>query len=58
MKTLYCREVGFDCDHQIRAESEAELLQKAAEHAQIVHHLAVTPEIVAQVKALIKEEAK
>lgn len=56
MKVLRCREVGFDCNHEIRAESAAEILQKAAEHAQLVHHMTVTAEIAEQVKSLIKEE--
>jgi predicted small metal-binding protein len=58
MKLLRCREVGFDCDHVIRAESEAEILQQAAEHAQTVHQVTVTPEVAEQVKTLIKEEQK
>lgn len=58
MKQLRCAELGFDCDYQIEAESEAEILQQAAQHAQTVHGLTVTPEIAAQVTNLIKEEAK
>ena len=57
MKLLRCREVGFDCEHEIRAESETEVLQQAAEHAQAVHQVTVTPELAEQVKTLIKEEA-
>jgi predicted small metal-binding protein len=56
MKVLRCRDVGFDCEHQIRAEGEQEILQQAAEHAQKVHNVEVTPEVVEQVKSLIKEE--
>jgi predicted small metal-binding protein len=56
MKVLRCRDAGFDCDHEVRAESEEELLQQAAEHAQTVHHVEVTPELVEQVKSLIREE--
>ena len=33
MKTLRCREIGFDCDHETRAESEDEVLRDAAAHA-------------------------
>jgi len=57
MKTLRCRDVGFDCDHEIQAESEAEVLPAAAAHAQAVHHITVTPELAEQVKSLIKDEA-
>ena len=56
MKVLRCRDAGFDCEHVVRAESEEELLQQVAEHAQTVHHLEVTPELVEQVKSLIREE--
>ena len=56
MKVLRCRDAGFDCDHVVRAESEEELLQQVAEHAQAVHQLEVTPELVEQVKSLIQEE--
>jgi uncharacterized OsmC-like protein/predicted small metal-binding protein len=56
MKLLRCRDAGFDCDHEVRAESEEELLQKVAEHAQTVHNVEATPELVEQVKSLIREE--
>ena len=56
MKTLRCREIGFDCDHEIRAESEDEVLRDAAAHAQTVHQVTVTPKLAEQVKSLIKVE--
>ena len=56
MKVLQCRDAGFDCDHVIRAEKEEEILQQAAEHVQTTHKLEVTPELVDQVKSLIKDE--
>ncbi len=56
MKVLYCRDVGFDCEHKITAESTQQVLQQAAEHAQTVHNVEVTPEVAEQVKSLIKEE--
>ena len=56
MKVLRCRDAGFDCDHVVRAESEAELLRQVAEHAQTVHGVEVTPELVEQVKSLIRDE--
>lgn len=55
MKKLRCRDAGFDCDHEIKAQTVEEVLQQAAEHVQSVHNLPVTPELVEQVKALIKE---
>ena len=36
-KQLNCRDVGFDCDEQIGAESEDEVMAQAAEHARTVH---------------------
>ncbi|MBS1253429.1 MAG: hypothetical protein MAG451_02478 [Anaerolineales bacterium] len=56
MKVLRCRDAGFDCEHEIRAENEEDVLQQAAEHAQAVHDVDVTPELVEQVKSLIREE--
>ncbi len=58
MKVMRCGDAGFDCDHVVRAESQEELLQKVAEHAQKVHNVEVTPELVEQVKGLIKDEAQ
>jgi predicted small metal-binding protein len=56
MKHLRCRDAGFDCDHEIRAETADEVLQQAAEHVQSVHNLEVTPEIAEQVGGLIQDE--
>jgi len=56
MKVLRCRDVGFDCDGVVRAESEEELLRQVAEHAQAVHDVEVTPELAEQVKSLIRDE--
>jgi len=56
MKVLRCRDVGFDCDGVVRAESEEELLRQVAEHAQTVHNVEVTPELAEQVKSLIRDE--
>ena len=56
MKVLRCRDVGFDCDGVVRAESEEELLRQVAEHAQAVHGVEVTPELAEQVKSLIRDE--
>ncbi len=56
MKTLHCRDAGFDCAGEIRAASEEEILRQAAEHALAAHNVQVTPELAAQLKTLIKEE--
>jgi predicted small metal-binding protein len=56
MKIVNCRDVGFDCEGVVRAESEEELLRQVAEHAQTVHNVEVTPELAEQVKSLIRDE--
>lgn len=56
MKTLRCRDAGFDCEGEIRAASEEEILRQAAEHAQSAHNVQVTPELAEQLKTLIKDE--
>jgi len=56
-KVLHCRDVGFECDGVIRAETEEEVLKKAAEHAQSVHNLKEIPdEVVEKVRAAIRDE--
>ena len=56
MKTLHCKDVGFDCPGIIQADSEAEVLQLAAQHALEAHQTTVTPEMAEQIKPLIHEE--
>jgi predicted small metal-binding protein len=56
-KVLRCRDVGMDCDFVARAETEEELLKKAAEHAEAAHNLKEIPEeILAVVRAAIRDE--
>lgn len=56
MKVLRCRDAGFDCEHEIRAESEEDILQQATEHLTEAHNTTVTPELAEQVKNLIQDE--
>lgn len=57
MKTLKCRDVGFDCNAVVRAETEEEVMRQAAEHARAHHGVTeVTPEMGAKVKGLIRSE--
>lgn len=56
MKALSCKDVGFDCPGVIRAQTEEEVLSLAAEHARTAHQLVVTPELAAQIRALIRDE--
>lgn len=56
MKTLHCRDAGFDCEGVIRGTTEEEVLHQAAQHARDVHDVRVTPELAEQLKHLIKDE--
>ncbi|MBD2757599.1 DUF1059 domain-containing protein [Spirosoma validum] len=55
MKELRCKDVGFDCPGIVTGETEADVLQLAAQHAQEVHNVTITPEIAEQIKPLIHE---
>lgn len=56
-KVLHCRDVGFDCNGVIKAQTENEVLTMAAEHARTVHGVTeITPEIATKIKEAIKEE--
>jgi predicted small metal-binding protein len=57
MKLLRCSDAGFACDHEIRAKSEADVLEQAAAHAQSVHHVDVTPDLAAQIRPLIRTDS-
>ena len=37
MKTINCREAGFDCDYIVRGETEEEVMKNGAEHAMKDH---------------------
>lgn len=55
MKELRCRDVGFDCDKVLRAESDDEILRQAAEHATKDHGLAeITDETARQVASKVR----
>ena len=54
---VHCRDVGFDCEGVVKAESEEELLQQVAAHAGSAHGVEeVTEEIVEKVKSVIRNE--
>ncbi len=56
-KIVHCRDVGFDCDGVIRAETEDEALGLVAAHARNAHGLEeVSPEVVAKVRSVMREE--
>ena len=56
MKTLHCKDAGFECEGVIQADTEDEVLTKAAQHAFEVHNVSVTPELGEQLRELIREE--
>jgi predicted small metal-binding protein len=56
-KTVYCRDVGFDCEAVVRAETEEDALRQVAEHAQTVHNLSeVSDEVVQKVRSVMRDE--
>lgn len=56
-KVVDCRDLGFDCDGVVRAETEEEALQQVAQHAKDVHDISeVTPELADQVREVMREE--
>lgn len=56
-KVLQCRDVGMACDFVARGETEQDVLQQAAAHAMKDHGIQeITPELGAQVKAVIRDE--
>jgi predicted small metal-binding protein len=56
-KVVRCRDVGFDCDGVVRAETEEEVLKQVAAHAKAVHKIeAVPPEVVEKVKKVMQDE--
>lgn len=56
MKTLHCRDAGFDCEAVIRANSEEEVMNQAAQHAHKVHGVETSPQMERDMKKLIREE--
>ena len=57
MKTLSCREAGFDCDHVVQGENEEEVMRNGGEHAMKVHGMKaedITPEMKQKIRGLIR----
>lgn len=56
-KVLHCRDVGFDCEGVISADTEDDVMQQAAEHARTVHGMDdITPEAAEQIRSKIRDE--
>lgn len=57
MKTLICREAGFDCDYVVNGETEKEVMRNGGEHAVRVHGMKaedITPEMKQKLKGVIR----
>lgn len=55
-KLVKCRDLGFDCDAEVRAESTEKVLEMVAQHAKEAHDIEkVTPELVEKVHKVMKE---
>lgn len=58
-KLLRCRDVGFDCDAEVRADTQEEVLAQVAAHARDVHGIEEVPdEVVARAIAAIRSETR
>ena len=56
-KVVHCRDVGFDCNGVIKANTEGEALKLAGEHAMKVHGVKeITPDIIKKVKSVMRDE--
>jgi predicted small metal-binding protein len=47
-KVLRCRDVGFDCDAEVRADSTEAVMAQVAQHAREVHGIDEVPDEVAE----------
>ncbi|UFH57620.1 DUF1059 domain-containing protein [Spirosoma sp. KNUC1025] len=56
MKVLHCQEAGFNCAGIIRAHSDHEVLTLAAQHAELVHQVQLTPAMLEQLTGMIRDE--
>ena len=55
-KAYKCADIGLDCGYETTAESDQEMMEKLARHAQDVHDMApIPPEIVEKVQGAIRE---
>jgi predicted small metal-binding protein len=55
-KTIKCSDVGVDCDWSASAKTEEALLKKVLVHAKEHGFNNIPPELLAKVKANIKEK--
>ncbi len=56
-KVIHCRDVGFDCEGVVSADTDEAVIALAVQHAAEVHGVTeVTPEIAEAVQAAIRDE--
>ena len=56
-KVVRCRDVGFDCDGVVQAETVEEALKQVAAHAKAVHNVeTVSEEVIEKVKKVMRDE--
>ena len=56
-KVLRCKDVGVDCDFEVKGQSVDEIMKKAAEHAKGCHAgIQMTPELQQKLMGAIKDE--
>jgi predicted small metal-binding protein len=56
-KVIDCKDVGVECDFTAHGETEEEVIQKCAEHAQSDHGMKELPQgMVEKVRAAIRNE--
>jgi predicted small metal-binding protein len=58
MKTISCREAGFECDYVIKGQTEEEVIKNGAEHAIKKHGVKsedMTPEMKEKIRALVRD---
>lgn len=56
-KVLACKDMGADCRFVARADTEEEMFQQAAEHAQAAHNMREIPaDVLAKARSLIRDE--
>ena len=57
MQAVCCRDVGFECDDLVRAETEQDVWVQVAAHAKAVHNVGtISEEIVDQLRRVTREE--
>lgn len=58
-KVLKCGDINPGCNFEIKADSEHDVLRKAAEHAKTAHHMEnIPPEVLSKVKGAIHDEGE